>query len=167
MFEARNSPWRLLLLSLASFGFVVLGLWMLGVFAADHPTGLKATIVGWIATPFFAVCGLIALVRTADRGVVMRIDGRGIWWKQWTRDAVPWAAIQRVGVVTVRRQQFIGLALDPSYPMPSRGALRDKLAKANEAIVGFPLCLTVTGTDRRFRDLLEAVERYMPETLRG
>ena len=159
MFEARNSRWRLALMFLGCAAFVAIGLWMVGAFGADHPQGLMAILSGWLCTLFFAVCGVIALMRMRDADVVMRIDARGIWWKQWSDSVIPWSNISGVGIVTMHRQKMLGVALhDRSASRAS--TLLGRLASANEALVGYPVSLNVTGTDRSFDDLVEAVERF-------
>ena len=162
MFEARNSRWRLALLALLSAAFVALGLWMIGTFGSDHPDGIKATIFGWLAILFFGACAIAALLRMRDDGVVLRVDERGIWWKQMSAATIPWSEIDEVGVVTIHRQKMLGLAVRDPGRYRSK-TIQGRLSRANDALIGYPLCLTVAGTDRSFADLLDAVRQRMGE----
>ena len=160
MFEARNSRWRLALMALLGAGFVTIGVWLVGGLGLDHPDGIEVTVIGWVSIAFFGACAIAALLRMRDAGVVMRVDDRGIWWKQLSDAIIPWSEIEAVGVVTIHHQKMLGLAV-PDPARYRRKAIKDRLAATNEALTGYPLCLTVAGTDRSFADLLDAVTRHM------
>ena len=159
-FEARNSRWRLALLALLALGFVAAGLWLIGAFGPDHPTGVKATVFGWLSILFFGACGIVVLFRMRDTDVVLRVDAHGIWWKQLSDSIIPWHEIAEVGIVTMHRQKMLGLMV--ADPARYRGrTLQGRLSGANQALTGYPICLTVTGTDRAFAELVAAVEQHM------
>lgn len=158
-FEARNSRWRLALLTLLSVGFVALGLWMIGAFGPDHPQGIKPLVFGWLAIVFFGACGVAGLIRMRNTDVIMRVDPHGIWWKQMSEHTLPWDEIVEVGIVTIHRQKMLGLKVAEPDRYRSK-TVSGWLSGANETLTGYPLCLTVTGTDRSFAELLDAVERY-------
>jgi hypothetical protein len=162
MFEAYNSRWRLGMMALGCAGFVVAGLWLVGAFGPDHPYGLKASVAGWASIPLFGFCAILALRRMGQRGPVIRIDDVGILYTHWSRERIiPWDAIDRMGVVQIRRQKMLGIALS-QREMTQPKTLSGRLGAANAALTGFPICLTTAGTDRSFDDLLAAVDRYHP-----
>jgi hypothetical protein len=165
MFQAYNSRWRLGLLFLAAAGFVALGLWLIGAFSLAHPQGLKPWAIGWLSIVFFGFCGVLTLRRMGDRRPVVQIDERGVFWRQWSPDhAIPWTAIDRIGLVNIRRQKMLGVGIS-EHETEHASAWRSRLARANQAMVGFPVCLTVTGTDRSFGELVEAMECHAPAHL--
>jgi len=93
-FEAKASRWRVLLLLVGALGFVAIGIWLLRL---DAPT-TKRTLVAWAAIIIFGAFFLIGLPRLFQQGVVLRIDARGVWWRQWSDQTIAWSAIERISM---------------------------------------------------------------------
>ena len=159
VFEARNSPWRMIGLALLSCGFVVLGAWLAGFFGpSPGDDSVKALAVGWTCMIFFGACGLVALPRIGNRDVVMRLDRNGVWWRQWSDDVIPWSQVVGMKPLTINRQKMLGLKLANPAMFPSTRLL-GRLAAANR-MFGADIYLTTTGTDRSHADMEQAVMRF-------
>lgn len=161
-FEAHASRWRLILLLAGSLGFVALGVFLLTI----DPPSTKRTLVGWAAIVVFGAFFLIGLPRLKDQGAVIRVDQRGIWWKRWSGDTIPWSAIERISVGEIRGQRFACLFLRDPRAYPS-STFVGKLAAANKAMGFGDVALTASSTDKSFADLMAAIERFAPPALRG
>ena len=159
-FEARNSPGKKALAVLGSVAFVALGLWLVGAFGPDHPTGVKATLGGWACIIFFGGLGLMGARAMFDRSVVLRIDRSGIWSKGFSEATVPWSAITEMSSVKIERQKYVGLGLADPDRYPRKGVAR--LASATNAMtMGYPMMIGVAGTDRSFAELEDAIARHL------
>ena len=163
-FEANASRWRIAILLAGSLVFVVAGLWMLGLFGPPPSTSLKAKAAGWGGVAFFGLCAIVGAKRLFDQGVEIRVDAHGLWWRRWSQDTIPWAAIERIATAEVRGQRFACLFLrDPSVHPSS--TIAGKLAGANKAMGFGDIALSTTGTDKSFLELLAAIERFAPPAL--
>ena len=164
---AYNSRWRLALLLLMAIGFVLLGLWMGGIFGTPphsrrYPDG-EIFIVGWVCALFFGLCGLAIVKRFFDPSEQLRIGPLGVRFRSWSEDTVPWSEITRVTIWSHRRQKAIVLHLRNPDRFPGRG-LAGKLAAANRKLTGGDISLNLTGTDRRFTDAMSAIQCFRPVT---
>lgn len=161
-FEARASRWRLVLLLAGSLGFVALGIFLLTI----DPPDLKRTLAGVAGIVVFGAFFLIGLARVRDQGVEIRVDQRGIWWKRWSDDTIPWSAIERITVGEIRGQRFACLFL--RYAGAYRSAtLMGKLASANKAMGFGDIAINTGSTDASFADLMAAIDRFAPPASRG
>lgn len=159
-FEARYSIWRLSLLALGAVAFVIGGMWIVGVFGPDHPRGMIAAIVGWASIAFFGACAIVILQRLFDRRVIIRIDASGVRNLGWSGDTILWRDIADVHALQIQRQEMLGLELRDRALYPSRSIL-GRLAGANRAMTGIDaIWLSVTGMNRSFGELADAVARF-------
>lgn len=157
-FVARNSPVRVLLLAALSAGFVAIGLWMIGAFGPEPDA---PQWVGWLSIVFFGPCTLLILARLFEPSEQLRIDREGIRWRQWSNDPIPWSAVRAIEQASVHSQKFLCLHLDHPERYRSKRAL-GRLGGANRALGFGDIPLSVTGTDRNFRELVDAVARFAP-----
>jgi hypothetical protein len=149
------------LLFAGAIGFVVLGGWIVGAFGSPPDTSFGARAAGWAAIVFFGLCGLVGGGRLFDAGTEIRVDGRGIWWRRWSDDTVPWAAIARVEMRAVRGHRFACLFLrDPGAYRAT--TLAGRLAGLNKAMGFGDIAITTNGTDASFGDLMAAIDRFAP-----
>ena len=156
-FEANGSRWRVILLLAGALAFVALGVFVLTI----KPTDIARTIAGVAAIAVFGAFFLIGLPRLRTHGAELRVDQRGIMWRRWSGDTIPWAAIDRITVGEIRGQHFACLFLrDPGAYRSTTFA--GKLAGANKAMGFGDIALSVTGTDRSFDELMAAIERFAP-----
>lgn len=159
-FVARDSPPRLWLMLVGAFAFVALGLWIAGLFGSSPKPGWEW--FGWFAAFFFALVPFKIVPRLSDRSDQMVIDRNGIYWRQWSETTIPWSAIRSFSRRSVRGQHFVCLHLkNPSmFPKSGAGAW---LSGFNRALGFGDIALTVTGTDRRFDELVAAIDSYAPD----
>jgi hypothetical protein len=159
-FEAKASRWRVVLLLAGALGFVALGIWLLRL---DAPTA-KRTLVAWAGIILFGAFFLIGLPRLFQQGVVLRIDARGVWWRQWSDQTIPWSAIDRISVDKIQRQRFACLFLSDPRAFPS-ATLLGKLARTNKAMGFGDIALNTSGTDQSFDAMLAAITKFAPAGL--
>lgn len=160
-FVAKRSVGRLLLMLAGSILFVVLSAWLTW-------TGVVPGWKYWVVAagmPFFSLCAVVIAGMFFAEGPEVTVGPRGIIWRRWTGDYVPWTAMTAVRPVQVVNQQMLAITLrDPAaYPL---GGLLGRLQGANRAMMGGgDVFLTLQGTDRTFGDLVAAVERFAPGDL--
>lgn len=159
-FVARNSPGRLFLLLLASLAFVLLGLWVAGVFGPPPKPGREW--LGWLCALFFGLAPFRLVPRLSDRSDQMVIDRNGIFWRQWSEMTIPWSAVRSVSQRSVKGQHFVCVHLKDASMFPRAGA-GAWLAGFNRRLNFGDVALTVTGTDRSFAELAAAIERFAPD----
>lgn len=102
---------------------------------------------------------MIGLSQLFRSGPDIRIDERGIWWRRWSDQRIPWSAITALYPASVGRTSFLFLKLADRDAYPSTRVLR-KFAGLNRASGFGDIAVGVTGTDRSFAELIEAVERF-------
>ncbi|MDH3474949.1 MAG: hypothetical protein OEM59_14800 [Rhodospirillales bacterium] len=89
----------------------VLGLWFLFFAGASVP---EAGLAGLLNLVLAAGILFFALRRARDPRPQMVLDGKGVWYRDWGLDEVPWNAIAAVGTGGSRLQPFAALELrDP------------------------------------------------------
>ncbi|WP_367184073.1 STM3941 family protein [Sphingomonas sp.] len=171
-FEARNSPWRLVLLFMISLAFVFCGCILTGLIGRDWGDSLgqprldpdEARPVGWVVLIFFGACSLAVIRRLTQSGVELRIGVDGIYWRRWSDQTIPWTAIERVTTGSVHGQRFACLFLRNPAAFPSTG-LVGKLAAINKSIGFGDIALSTTGTDRSFQAMMAAIAAFAPAGL--
>ena len=144
---------------LAALGFVILGMWIGGVFGEPPKPGREW--LGWISASFFALMGALGLRRLLNPTEQIRISSDGICYSQWSDDTIPWQEIVTVSVWQFKGQKAILLSLRNPGRFPSTTFL-GKMAAANRALTGGDIALTLTGTDKIFEEAMSAIENFMP-----
>jgi hypothetical protein len=162
-FVAYPSKWRLALLLLATIVFVVIGLWMIGLFGPPPDTGRLdpafGTFFGWASVLFFGLCFFVIGRMMTDTDAHVRINQRGIYWKRWSTDTIPWSEVTDVSVWEMQRQKSILLTLRDRDRYPST-TFMGKYAGFSRLLTGGDIAVTLSGTDGRFDDAMAAIERY-------
>jgi hypothetical protein len=159
-FIATVSRRRTAPLVLGAILFVIVGVGML----RDPRGGLFLTIFGWAAILFFGLAGLVGVRQLFSSGPDTRIDGQGIWWRRWSDQRIPWDAIAALYPAGVGRTSLLCLTLVDRDAYPSTRVM-GKFAGLNRASGFGDIAVGVTGTDRSFAELVEAVERFAPRAL--
>lgn len=156
-FTLKSLAWRLLAwLALAALSVV---------FAlpsgplAETPAILR--VVAWAAAALFLVVFGVELRRLTMKEPVLRIDERGILWRRWSEDLIPWSEVASLRLFAIQRVHFVGLVLRNPERFPSSTIL-GRSAKANRAFTQCDLCLEIQGTDRSHQELVSAVEAHLP-----
>ena len=165
-FAAYNSKWRVLLLVLGSMIFVAIGLWMIGAFGPAPSSGRYDSdwlaFVGWFAVLFFGLCSVLWVRRLFIASEQIRIDRTGIYSRQWSDDMIPWSEITSVTTWTYRGQDVIVIHLREPARYPGKGVAA-LFAPFSKAISGGDIGISLTGTNRTFKDALAAIEQLRPD----
>lgn len=166
-FRAHYSRWRTLLLLLAGLGFVAAGLWMAGVLGeGPDPTHRSGRLspelvpyVGWLGVIFFGLCLPFIAKRLFDAEPQVEIGRAGIRYAQWSDATIPWDEIGSVSVWSYKRQNTIILHLHRPEAFPGRG-IAAKLSRANRALTGGDIAISLSGMDGRFDDAMAAIAHF-------
>lgn len=162
-FVAYPSRGRIALLVLAAFGFVLIGLWMAGMFGpvpASRRYSPETTVaIGWVCAVFFGACAVGWGRRLFESGEQLRIGPAGIRWARWSEQTNPWAEIRDVTVWKYRRQRAIVLHLRDPAPFPGKG-MAAALVGANRRMTGGDIAISLNGTDRSFAQAIAAFARF-------
>jgi hypothetical protein len=137
--------------------FVVGGAWIAGLLGSSPRPGVAW--VGWVSMAFFGLCGVLIFRRMFDRDVQLRISPRGIMFKPWSDQTVPWTEITDIGTWELSGQRSIILKLADPSRFPSSTTL-GMLAGANRALTGGDIPIQLNGTDGKVDDALAAINRY-------
>lgn len=163
-FVARNSRTRLVLMLIGSLLFVAIGLWMVGAFGEPpRGGGRRAGLnwVGWVAIPFFGAAAAAIIAKLRDPGEQLVVDERGLIWRAWSDDVIPWNEIERIDERRIARQTMFAVHLrDATRCPPTRWTGR---ISARQRGFGMgDLSLNLTGSDRSNDDLRAALARFRP-----
>ncbi|MCR5869886.1 MULTISPECIES: STM3941 family protein [unclassified Sphingomonas] len=152
---AHVSKLKTSLLVALSLGFVAIGVWIVRI------EEIAAIIAfGWGAILLFSGFAVIGIRQLFRDGLVMEIDARGILWRRWSDQVIPWSAITRAEPRAIRGQQFLCLWLDAPERYPARSTL-GWLASLNKGMGFGDIALAVQGTDQSFQRLLEVVGNHL------
>lgn len=160
---ARVAPSRMLLLIGGALLAVLAGCWAVGAFG-EPPTSRRygesfGLVIGWFCILFFGACAFIGVRRLTEKGDQLRISGRGIYWKQWSETTIPWSEIADVHVWQFKGQKSVILTLKNPHLFPSE-TLLGRLAAANRALTAGDIAISVAGLDKRFDDVLSAIDWF-------
>ncbi|PKP94037.1 MAG: hypothetical protein CVT77_03750 [Alphaproteobacteria bacterium HGW-Alphaproteobacteria-16] len=149
------SAWRTALLAALSAGFVAVGVWIVWI---DNVLFMQ--VIGWLTILIFAVFAVIGVRQLFRTGPVMEIDSRGILWRRWSDQVIPWRAIRRAETRAVRGQPFLCLWLDTPEAYPST-AMLGRLAGLNRGMGFGDIAITMAGTDQSFQTLIDVVDPHL------
>jgi hypothetical protein len=89
------------------------------------------------------------------------IDGRGLTWRQWSDEHIPWSAVRGIDEYGIRGQTMFAVHLvDPKAHPPTR--LLGKIAAAQARMSRGDFTIIATGTDRSADELREALSLRAP-----
>lgn len=162
-FVAHQSRWRLALFLVGALTFVGGGLWMIGAFG-PAPTSNRhspevTSAVAWLAILFFGLCAVVIAKRLFEGGEALRIDRSGISFAAWSDQTIPWSEITDISEWSFRGQRSIILHLRDPGRFPGKGVL-GFATRANRALTGGDVPISLTGTNRSFDDAVAAIARY-------
>jgi len=126
--EFRISRSKMLGYMIGCVGFVLLGLWLIGLGA------LEASIAGWLSIVFFGF-GIVVLTRqlfNSSTGAAVVINELGIHDRRSKIGFIPWNDVSSVWVGEVRSQRFLCIETYSDSHRPS------SFTKTSNAILGFP-----------------------------
>jgi hypothetical protein len=156
-FVARPSVAKLLGFFIVSVAFVIGGAWIAGLSGPVPKPGREW--VGWAAMLFFGIAAIVILLRVFDRNDQIVIDSRGLYWKLWSSDVIPWSQITDVRESAIRRQRFLCIYLKDPGRYPS-GTLLGRLGSTNKALGYGDIAINAMGTDKSFDELKSAALAY-------
>jgi hypothetical protein len=163
-FVARPSRARLTLMLIACLLFVAVSLWMIGAFGeAPRLSGRRANLnwVGWIGAPFFGIFAVVALAKLRDCRDRLVIDGRGILWRAWSDEVIPWTEIERIEERQIARQTMFSVYLHDPARCPPKG-WTGRIAASQRGFGAGDMAITLSGTDKSDDELREALSRFCP-----
>ncbi|MCW4462692.1 hypothetical protein OK349_13320 [Sphingomonas sp. BT-65] len=161
---AHVSKGKTLGLTLISVGFVAIGIWLVvsPEEAASRRLSDPAMVwgLGWLVILIFGGFGVVGARQLFRAGPVMEVDSRGILWRRWSDQVIPWSAIVRVEQQAIQYNKFLCLWLDVPERYPGRSTL-GKLAGLSKFMGSGDVTLSVAGTDQSFKRLVEVVDAHM------
>nr|WP_298928317.1 STM3941 family protein [uncultured Erythrobacter sp.] len=165
-FEARYSPARSIMLALLAFGFVAIGLWLIGAFG-ETPTGSRrvpdwaVAPAGWLAIAFFAPFTFFHIKRAFGGGLAVRVDAQGMLLPDYSPKLIRWD-----DVTSLSTQNMMGTKLLLFDVRDGREAdfalFRRATIGFNRSFNGHGCSVTMNNTDRSYDDLLDAVDAFAP-----
>jgi hypothetical protein len=100
----KNSRWLYFVFLIASFGFVVVGIWMI----------FEGIMLGWVSIAFFGSGALIFIWQIFDSRPRLIIDSEGITDRTLGVGKIVWADIEDASIKSIQGTDFICLKLvDP------------------------------------------------------
>jgi hypothetical protein len=131
-----------------------MSLWLVGALgeAPDAPFAWS----GWLGLAFFGPAAIILIRRVSDRRPQLIVDDRGLYWRQWSEQVIPWAEFGSVAVQTVNSQRLLGLTLRNPAAHPPTTPL-GQLSRYNEQLGFAHVTLSAQGLDRSFDELHQAI----------
>ncbi|WP_423606722.1 STM3941 family protein [Sphingomonas sp. MS122] len=163
-FVAHVSKGKTLGLTLISVGFVAIGIWLIvnPEEAASRRLSDPAMVwgFGWLAILVFGGFAVVGVRQVFRAGPVMEIDSRGILWRRWSDQVIPWSAIVRVEKQAIQYNKFLCLWLDVPEHYPG-GSTLGKLSGVSKFMGGGDITLSVAGTDQGFDRLVEVVDAHL------
>ena len=162
-FVARTSRWRTGFLVIGSIAGVAIGIWMAGLFGPPPVSrgvgpGTDETC-GWLLIVFFGMCGSVSAKIWWKNGEQLRIGKMGIIWLRWSEKIIPWGEIMDVTEWNFNRTSSIVLHIRHPNLFPGRGIL-GLVGRANRALTGGDISITLTGTDRTFDEAMAAISSF-------
>lgn len=165
---------KLVLLVAGSCAFVLAGVWMLSLDAAEIRAGRSFTlffndptfvfILGLASILFFGLSGLYGLKMLFDRkpGLVLNSSGIIDNASAMTAGFIPWSEIVGVGVYEIQSQKMLIIGVrDPRKYVERGSALKRLVNKANYKMGGSPIAISSIALQIDFPELLSLFDRYL------
>ena len=158
-FVARGAPGQLVMLALLSLVMIAAAAFLL----IDAQGDLFLQVVGIAGVLLFGFA-LVMAVRQIGEGSapVIEVRAQGLYWRRWSDRTIPWAAFTRAEVKSIRRQDFLALWLRDPQAYRSTNVF-ERIARLNRAMGFGDIALSTQATDRRFDELVAAVEAHAPQ----
>lgn len=164
-FVAHTSRWRTAFLVAGSLGFVAMGIWMTGLLGpvpvSRRAGPLMTEFWGWISILFFGLCAVAGAKLWCANSERLRINKSGIRWTGWCDQTIPWDEITDVTEWRYKSTKWIILHLRDPSRFPGKG-LSGLAGRANRALAGGDVGITLTGTDRKFDEAMSAIASFRP-----
>ena len=161
-FVAYTSRWRTSLLMLGSIAFVTGGVWMSGLIAPPPVSRGSPEMVmlwGWVTIVFFGMCAIVSAKIWWRNSEQLRIGQTGIRWSRWCDQTIPWREISDVTEWSYKGTRSIILHLRNPPLFPGRGVV-GFAGRANRALTGGDIGISLAGTDRKFAEAIAAIAQF-------
>ena len=158
-----HSPWRMLLLVLASFAFAVAGFFM----TIHSPKGFHI-VVGWIGVVFFGLCGLYMLYGILKERLTgkpfLTITDEAIICEGMKQTVIRFADVKSFNVVKMRNQEFVAIHYKPvveRQKMDKANVLDRSVRKLNRRLVNAQENISTTGTGMKAEVLCDLLNERL------
>lgn len=158
-----HSPWRMLLLVLASFAFAVAGFFM----TIHSPKGFHI-VVGWIGVVFFGLGGLYMLYVTLKERLTgkpfLTITDEAIICEGMKQTVIRFADVKSFNVVKMRNQEFVAIHYKPvveRQKMDKANVLDRSVRKLNRQLVNAQENISTTGTGMKAEVLCDLLNERL------
>mgnify|MGYP006916139457 FL=1 len=158
-----HSPWRMLLLVLASFAIAVAGFFM----TIHSPKGFHI-VVGWIGVVFFGLGGLYMLYVTLKERLTgkpfLTITDEAIICEGMKQTVIRFADVKSFNVVKMRNQEFVAIHYKPvveRQKMDKANVLDRSVRKLNRQLVNAQENISTTGTGMKAEVLCDLLNERL------
>ena len=118
---ARYRPLRALWLAVISWAFVVLSIWLVTQELPNPKPAFREDIPDWAlwsGGAFFCFCALYWSLSIFDKRIQLHIDSEGLMYRRYSRQKIPWTAIEMVTLRRRHHNNFIEVHLRDSGQFP-------------------------------------------------
>lgn len=154
---------RLILLTLGSLLFLLLGLWIgFGREAMNIPMW-KVLVASYLGVPFFSFCFFYTVYRLMVRrpALILSIEGIIDQASAVSAGLVRWEEIDRIFAGTMQRQTFVSIAVKtPDHFMSRVGGLKARLMRMNISLVGAPVNIPVNALPMTVPQILQTIREF-------
>lgn len=162
---AHVSKVRICGLILGMIAIVVVGFWVIAnAEELAHRKGFDSPALSFLmgggAILVFGAFTVVGVRQLFRAGPVIEVDSRGILWRRWSDQVIPWSAIVRVEQQAIQYNKFLCLWLDAPERYRGRSTL-GKLASLSKFLGAGDITLNMAGTDQSFDRLVEVVDAHM------
>ncbi len=140
---------------------VVLLLCSLALLAQPQVRASTSAPLGWLATIALAAGIPVLLASLLDTRPHLIVDERGIWYRPFGLDSIPWTAIAGVRLEPVIGASLICLELDDPQRWLAQASSTYRAAAWLNQAVGFPIfCLNLTRIGVRPKPVFERIVQF-------
>ena len=152
-----HSPWRILLLALASLAFAVAGFFM----AIHSPKGFHI-VVGWISAVFFGLGGFYMLYGLLKERLTgkpfLTITDEAVITEGMKRTVIRFADVKSFNIVKMGRQEFVAVHYKPGVEqqkLDESNVLDRSIRQLNRQLVNAQENISTTGTGMKAQELCD------------
>lgn len=158
-----HSPWRILLLALASLAFAVAGFFM----AIHSPKGFHI-VVGWISTVFFGLGGFYMLYGLLKERLTgkpfLTITDEAVIMDGMKHAVIRLTDVESFNVVKMGRQEFVAVHYKPNVEqqkLDESNVLDRSIRQLNRRLVNAQENISTTGTGMKGQELCDLLNERL------
>jgi hypothetical protein len=156
-----HSKKRLVLFSLGSIVFVILGFWL--TTASDE--GQLGKLIGWSSIIFFGFGLGYLIFRFVKPTPALIISSKGIYDRASGASAglIEWQEIKEVRAFTFMDQKLLGIfVIDPETVIRRQSILKRQILRVNSALVGTPVSIPLSMLSTKLEELESLIHARRP-----